>query len=128
MVAELLGYPQLTFANKVTGGRRHGVDQRQTEAGYDEVQAAARPSSAWSRRSTSPRYPNFRGSWPPRRSRSTPSRLPTLALSADEVGAGATTAVVEFADAPPRAAGQVVTDDGSGGVKIADYLSTQKFI
>ena len=29
---------------------------------------------------------------------------------------------------PRRAAGQVITDAGDGGVKIAEYLSTQKFI
>ena len=29
---------------------------------------------------------------------------------------------------PARAAGTIVTDEGDGGVKIADYLSEQKFI
>ena len=45
------------------------------------------------------------------------------------VGLGAAwSAVAEFADAPARAAGTVVTDEGDGGTKIADYLSEQKFI
>ena len=45
------------------------------------------------------------------------------------VGLGAAwSEVADFAAAPPRAAGTVVTDDGDGGVKIAEYLSTQKFI
>jgi electron transfer flavoprotein beta subunit len=45
------------------------------------------------------------------------------------VGLGAAwSEVAEFAAAPPRAAGTIVTDEGDGGVKIADYLSEQKFI
>ena len=36
--------------------------------------------------------------------------------------------VAEFAAAPARAAGTIVTDEGDGGTKIADYLSEQKFI
>ena len=29
---------------------------------------------------------------------------------------------------PPRAAGVVVTDEGDGGVKLAEFLATDKFI
>ena len=29
---------------------------------------------------------------------------------------------------PPRAAGVVVTDEGDGGVKLAEFLATGKFI
>ena len=42
--------------------------------------------------------------------------------------AAARSAVEEFAARPPKAAGVKVEDDGSGGVKIAEYLSEQKFI
>jgi electron transfer flavoprotein beta subunit len=36
--------------------------------------------------------------------------------------------VVDFAARPPKASGTVVTDEGDGGVKIADFLTGQKFI
>jgi electron transfer flavoprotein beta subunit len=36
--------------------------------------------------------------------------------------------VQDFAARPPRAAGTVVTDEGDGGTKVADFLSAQKFI
>ena len=50
-------------------------------------------------------------------------------LDAARVGLGAAaTAVVDFAARPPKAAGVTVTDEGDGGVKIADFLSENKFI
>jgi electron transfer flavoprotein beta subunit len=76
-----------------------------------------------------PRYPNFKGIMAAKKKPIAAMSVADLGLSAGEVGAaGSSTTVVEFADAPPRAAGQVVTDDGNGGVKIAEFLSTQKFI
>ena len=50
-------------------------------------------------------------------------------VDAGQVGlAAAWSQVAEFANRPPKAAGVKVEDDGSGGVKIAEYLSEQKFI
>jgi electron transfer flavoprotein beta subunit len=46
-----------------------------------------------------------------------------------EVGlASAPSQVVEFANKPPRSAGQVVKDEGDGGVKIAEFLASQKLV
>jgi len=42
--------------------------------------------------------------------------------------AAAWTTVESFARRPPRAHGQIVTDDGDGGTKLAEFLSAQKFI
>ena len=42
--------------------------------------------------------------------------------------AGAATEVVDFAEAPPRAQGQIVTDEGDGGAKIAEFLASKKFV
>jgi electron transfer flavoprotein beta subunit len=45
------------------------------------------------------------------------------------VGAsGAWSEVADFAARPPKAAGVVVIDEGDGGVKIADFLTSQKII
>ena len=129
MVAERLGYPQLTFANKVTVDGGTVKIQRQTEAGYDEVEAASPAVVSVVEKINEPRYPNFKGIMAAKKKPIDTKTVADLGLAAGEVGAaGATTTVVEFADAPPRAAGQVVTDDGNGGVKIAEFLSTQKFI
>ena len=41
---------------------------------------------------------------------------------------GAATEVVDHTQRPPRQAGTVVKDEGDGGVKVAEFLATQKFI
>jgi len=52
-----------------------------------------------------------------------------LSLDAAHVGgAAAWSEVADFAARPPKAAGVVVTDEGDGGVKIADFLTSQKII
>ena len=52
-----------------------------------------------------------------------------LGLDPSTVGlANATSEVVGFTLRPPRQAGQVVKDEGDGGVKLAEFLATQKLI
>ena len=117
MVAERLGYPQLTFANKVAIDGGTVKIQRQTEAGYDEVEAVGPAVVSVVEKINEPRYPNFKGIMAAKKKPIDTKSVADLGLAASEVGAGsATTTVVEFADAPARAAGQVVTDDGAGGV------------
>jgi electron transfer flavoprotein beta subunit len=55
--------------------------------------------------------------------------LADLGIEADKVGlAGSGSTVVEFAARPPKAAGQIVKDEGDGGVKLADFLASQKLV
>ena len=55
--------------------------------------------------------------------------LADLGIGADQVGLSSAWSQVESATArPPRAAGVKVVDEGEGGVQLADYLTTQKFI
>ena len=52
-----------------------------------------------------------------------------LGLDAGSVGlASATSEVVEMTPRPPRQAGQIVKDEGDGGVKLADFLAAQKLL
>ena len=129
MVAERLGYPQLTFANKVEVGGGAIKIQRQTESGYDEVEASTPAVVSVVEKINEPRYPNFKGIMAAKKKPVDTKSLGDLGLDAAGVGSGAATSVVtEFHDAPARAAGVVVTDAGDGGVQIAEFLSTQKFI
>ena len=55
--------------------------------------------------------------------------LADLGVDADAAGlAGSWTSVTDFAARPPRAAGQVVKDEGDGGTKVAAFLAERKFI
>ena len=129
MVAERLGVAQLTFANNVEVAGSDVTIKRQTEYGYDEVTGATPAVVSVVEKINEPRYPSFKGIMAAKKKPVETLGLADLGIDAAAVGlAGAATEVVEFADAPPRAAGTVVTDEGNGGAQIADYLSAQKFI
>ena len=129
MVAERLGVAQLTFANNVEVAGSEVKIKRQTEYGYDEVTGSTPAVVSVVEKINEPRYPSFKGIMAAKKKPVETVALADLGVDAAQVGLGGSwSAVVEFADAPPRAAGTVVTDEGDGGVKIADYLSTQKFI
>jgi electron transfer flavoprotein beta subunit len=76
-----------------------------------------------------PRYPSFKGIMAAKSKPVTVLGLGDLGVDPSEAGlANAWTQVVSFENAPPRAAGQTVKDEGNGGVQIADYLASKKLI
>src|SRR5262245_23134635 len=129
MLAERLGVAALTGARKLTVDGSTLTIERQTEEGY-EVVTAATPAivSVWDT-INEPRYPSFKGIMA---AKSKPINVLTLAdlgISADEVGfAGASTTVVEAAKRPARQGGTRVTDEGEGGMKLVEYLASEKFV
>ncbi len=130
MVAERLGWAQLTFAQQVDVSRQRRDDRAGHGVGLRHGRRPRRLRSCRSwRRSTSRATPPSRGSWRRRRSRSRRWPIADTGVDAAQVGAAAAwSAVKDFAARPPKAAGVVVTDEGDGGVKVATYLSEQKFI
>ena len=55
--------------------------------------------------------------------------LSDLGIDPAQVGLGAAWSAVEsVTKRPPRQAGVIVTDEGDGGVKLADFLASGKFI
>jgi electron transfer flavoprotein beta subunit len=55
--------------------------------------------------------------------------LADLGIDAGEVGfAGASTAVVEHSGRPARQGGTRVADEGEGGLKLVEYLTSEKFV
>ncbi len=129
MLSEVLGVPQLSQARKVTIDGTTITIERLSETGYDVVQASAPAVISVVEKINEPRYPSFKGIMA---AKSKPVQVlgtSDLGLDATEVGlANAATQVVSFEVAPPRQAGQVVKDDGEGGVKIADFLASKKLI
>ncbi len=124
MVAERLGLPQLTYANNVEVAGSDVKIHRVTDYGYDEVSASTPAVISVVEKINEPRYPSFKGIMAAKKK---PVETVTVADLGIEAPA-ATSTVESFEDVPPRAAGTIVTDEGDGGVKIADYLSTQKLI
>jgi len=125
MVAELLDLPQLTFASKVSVDGDAVTIQRQADYGYDEVQASTPAVISVVEKINEPRYPSFKGIMAAKK-----KPLESVAApSGEPVGlASARTEILEFAERPPKAAGVKIEDDGTGGVKVADFLAEQKLI
>jgi electron transfer flavoprotein beta subunit len=131
MLAERLGLPQLTLAGKVDldAGARTVRVQRQTDYGYDVVEGALPAVVSVVEKINEPRYPSFKGIMAAKKKPVTTLAVADLGLAADEVGlAGSSSAVDDFATRPAKQAGTVVKDDGDGGVKLVEYLVSQKFV
>jgi electron transfer flavoprotein beta subunit len=129
LVAEALGAPQLSLARKVTVDGSSVTIERVTDTGYATVQASTPAVISVVEKINEPRYPSFKGIMAAKGKPITTLALADLGLDADEVGlANSWTAVSSFENAPPRAAGQTVKDEGDGGVKIADYLASKKLV
>lgn len=129
MVAERLGWAQVTFAQKVEVSGTTVTIERVTENGFATVTAALPAVVSVVEKINEPRYPSFKGIMAAKKKPVETLTVSDVGLQAAAVGAGAAwSAVNDFAARPPKAAGTVVTDEGDGGVKLADFLSTQKFI
>jgi electron transfer flavoprotein beta subunit len=76
-----------------------------------------------------PRYPSFKGIMAAKKKPVETLGVADAGIDAGQVGlANAATAVVDFAEAPARSKGEIVTDEGDGGVKIAEFLASKKFV
>ncbi len=133
MLAERLGLPQLTYATKVvvssTGEGKILTTHRFAEDGYTVVENALPAVVSVVEKINEPRYPSFKGIMAAK-------KKPMSTLSAADVGidtarvgrTGARSVVDDFTASPPREAGAVITDEGDGGIKLAEFLAARKFI
>ena len=129
LLAERTGQPQLTGARKVTAEAGSITIERQTDNGYDVVQAATPAIVSVVEKINEPRYPSFKGIMAAKSKPLTTLTIADAGIEAGQVGlAAAPSQVVEFANKPPRQAGQVVKDEGDGGLKVVEFLASQKFV
>ena len=129
MVAERLGYAQLTFAQKVEVSGSTVTVQRVTETGFDTVEAQTPVVVSVVEKINEPRYPSFKGIMAAKKKPVETLTAAEAGLDASRLGLSAAwSTVVDFAARPPKAAGTIVTDEGDGGAKIAGYLSYNNFI
>jgi electron transfer flavoprotein beta subunit len=129
MLSERLGVPQLSFASKVDTDGSAITIHRQADYGYDTVEATLPAVISVVEKINEPRYPSFKGIMAAKKKPVETLTLADLGFDADQAGlAASATEVVSFAKRPPRAAGTIVTDEGDGGVKAAEFLAARKFI
>ncbi len=129
MVAERLDLAQLTFAQKVDVTGDTVTIERLADYGFDTVTASLPAVISVVEKINEPRYPSFKGIMAAKKKPVETLSVADAGLDASKIGASAAwSGVADFAARPPKAAGVVVTDDGDGGLKIADFLTNQKFI
>lgn len=129
MVAERLGIAQMTFAQRVdVSGSTLTID-RATEYGFDTLTCELPAVVSVVEKINEPRYPSFKGIMAAKKKPVDSVTVASLGLDAAMVGASAAwSSVDDAALRPAKAAGVIVEDAGDGGVKIADFLTEQKFI
>jgi electron transfer flavoprotein beta subunit len=129
MLAERLGVPQLTLASKVDIDGSEVSIRRVTDEGNATVTGQLPALVSVVEKINEPRYPSFKGIMAAKKKPVQTLALADISVDADAVGlAGSWTQVADFAAKPPRAAGQVVKDEGDGGSTVAAFLAERKFI
>ena len=124
MLAERLGFAQLTFAGSVEVDGSTVSISRQTEFGIEEMSASLPVVVSVVEKINEPRYPSFKGIMAAKK-----KPLETKSLS--DVGASAQSAWSAVKDAnalPPRSTGVKIEDDGSAGNKLADFLAERRLV
>jgi electron transfer flavoprotein beta subunit len=129
MLAERLGLPQVTFASELSVDGGTATIRRDGDTSTETVTAQLPAVVSVTDQINEPRYPSFKGIMAAKKKPVEQWSLADLDIAADQVGLEAAwTRVDSFAARPPREKGQVVTDDGTGGHQLAEYLSSHKFI
>jgi electron transfer flavoprotein beta subunit len=131
-VAELLGWPMVTFAKHVELAEEAAGAvrvRRQTEAGYDEVTCGLPAVVSVTTSVATPRYPSFKGIVAAKGKPVERLALADLGLDGGEVGqAGARQEIVEVRPVEQRSAGEIVTDEGDAHERIVALLEELKVI
>ncbi len=122
-VAALLGWPALTFAKELEVDGSTVRIKRQTEDGFDEVEAELPAVVSVTAGSVVPRYPSFKGIMG---AKSKPVEL--LSLADLGVAAEVGERVLGVRDAEARAAGEVFEDDGTAEERIVAFLDEIKVL
>ncbi|UER53864.1 electron transfer flavoprotein subunit beta/FixA family protein [Kineosporiaceae bacterium SCSIO 59966] len=129
MLAERLGLPQVTYASELTVGDGTVTIRRDGDASTQVVEASLPAVVSVTDQINEPRYPSFKGIMAAKKKPVETWSLADLGLDPSQVGlAAAWTKVESFTARPPRTQGEVVTDEGDGGVKLAEFLVSRKFV
>ena len=128
-VAERLRLPVISQAAELTAAASKVTVKRQTEFGYDRIEAPLPAVVAVSDAINEPRYPSLKGIMGAKSKPQETLTLSDLGLAGDDVGdAGSKTEVLALGAPPPRGESRKIEDDGSGAQQILDFLVEQKLV
>jgi electron transfer flavoprotein beta subunit len=129
MMAERLGLPQVTMASELTVDGDTVTIRRDADVESETIVASLPALVSVTDQINEPRYPSFKGIMAAKKKPVETWSLADLGVDPALVGlAAAWTTVESFEKRPPRQQGEIVTDEGDGGTKLAGFLTTHKFV
>src|SRR5436190_11591654 len=128
-VAELLGWPSLTFAKAIDIAEGRVKIERQTEKGYNVVESPLPAVVSVTAGVVEPRYPSFKGIMAAKNKPVDEVSVADLGLDGGQVGwAGARQEITDVRQAEARQAGEKIEDEGDAHEKIVAFLEQLKVI
>ena len=116
-------------ASELTVGDGKAIVKRQTEFGYDRIEALLPAVVAVSDAINDPRYPSLKGIMGAKSKPQETVTLADLGVEPDRAGeAGSRTEVNGLNAPPPRGDSRKIEDDGSAAQQILDFLVEQKLV
>ncbi len=129
LVAERLGHPAVTFASEVTVDGDTVKIRRDGDVATQTIEASGKVVVSVTDQTGEARYPSFKGIMAAKKKEVQEWSLADLGVDAASVGLdNAWSKVESFEPRPPRTAGEIVTDEGDGGTKLAEFLASKKFV
>jgi electron transfer flavoprotein beta subunit len=128
-VAERLRRPLISQVAELTvdGGKVRG--KRQTEFGYDLIEAPVPAVVAVSDAINEPRYPSLKGIMGAKSKPQETATLADLGVEGERAGeAGSRTTVVALGAPPPRGESRTIEDDGSAAEQLVAYLQEKRLL
>jgi electron transfer flavoprotein beta subunit len=129
MLAERLGLPHIGFVGELTVSGDTVTGRRDGDAASETVEATLPAVVSVTDQINEPRYPSFKGIMAAKKKPFETWSLSDLGVDPSQVGLSAAWSVVgDVTKRPPRSAGEIVTDDGEGGVRLVEFLAAQRFV
>src|SRR5205085_12615966 len=128
-VADRLRRPLVSQVAELTVEDGSLTAKRQTEFGYDVIEAPLPAVVAVSDAINEPRYPSLNGVMGAKKKPQDVLSLADLGVDAGAAGeAGSRTTVLALGDPPPRADARQIVDDGNDAQATVDFLAEKRLV
>jgi electron transfer flavoprotein beta subunit len=129
MLAERLGVPAVTYLDELTVDGVTVTGRREGDGATRRLEARLPAVVSVTDRTDEARYPSFKGIMAAKKKPLETLRLADLGVPPAQVGLSAAWSAVDAATRrPPRTTGEIVTDEGDGGARLAAFLTAKKFV
>jgi electron transfer flavoprotein beta subunit len=128
-VAERLRLPLVSQVAELTVSDGKVTGKRQTEFGYDVIEASLPAVIAVSDAINEPRYPSLKGIMGAKKKPQDTVSLSELGLDVSAAGeSGSKTSVLALNEPPPRGETVRIEDDGNAPARILEYLTERRLL